>query len=141
MVSMARAIRAPARLTPDSRASESRPTEPVNRKAVALSPMVASAAAIESQAKRVRAERSVSSRFGMALAPAGGALHHDRAVAGQIAVLSARLAAQRAAEGEHGLLTVPGEPVLAAPEAGGEEVERQRPPRRRPGRRQGAGVD
>jgi len=39
-------------LTKDSRASESRPTEPVNHQAHPLSRMVAMAAAIESHAKR-----------------------------------------------------------------------------------------
>src|SRR5512143_1290127 len=49
---MASAISAPARLTNDSSASESRPTEPVSHQATPLSPMVAKAAAMESQAKR-----------------------------------------------------------------------------------------
>ncbi len=51
---MASAITAPARLTTDSSASESRPTEPVNRQAKAFNRMVASAAAIDSQAQRAR---------------------------------------------------------------------------------------
>src|SRR3954466_767215 len=45
---------AAARLTSDSRASESSPTDPVSHHAYALSAMVASAAAMESQAKRSR---------------------------------------------------------------------------------------
>ena len=56
---MASAISAPARLTKDSSASESRPTEPVSQYAMAFSAMVRIAAAIESQAKRVRDERFV----------------------------------------------------------------------------------
>ena len=48
--SMASAIIAPARLTKDSSASESRPTEPVSHQAQPLSRMVARAAAMESQA-------------------------------------------------------------------------------------------
>ena len=47
---MASAIIAPARLTTDSSASESSPTEPVSHQAKDLSTMVASAAAIDSQA-------------------------------------------------------------------------------------------
>ncbi len=48
--SMARAMIPPARLTRDSRASESRPTEPVKSHAASFSPMVATAAAMDSQA-------------------------------------------------------------------------------------------
>ena len=58
-VNMANAISAPARLTKDSSASESRPTEPVSRYAIAFRPIVKIAAAMESQAKRVREERLV----------------------------------------------------------------------------------
>ena len=47
---MASAIIAPARLTKDSSASESKPTEPVSHQAQPLSRMVARAAAMESQA-------------------------------------------------------------------------------------------
>jgi len=50
-VSMLSAMMAPIRLTTDSRASERRPTEPVIRYATVLSAIVATAAAIESQAK------------------------------------------------------------------------------------------
>ena len=49
-VSMLRAMTAPTRLTMDSTASDSRPTEPVRRYAIVLSAMVAMAAAIESHA-------------------------------------------------------------------------------------------
>ena len=42
---------APARFTKDSIASDSRPTEPVSHQAIALSAMVATAAAIEIHAK------------------------------------------------------------------------------------------
>src|SRR3954470_9315652 len=45
---------AAARLTSDSSASDSRPTEPVSHQASAFKAMVAMAAAIESQAKRSR---------------------------------------------------------------------------------------
>ena len=48
--SMANAMTAPARLTPDSRASDSSPTDPVSHQATAFSTMVASAAAIDSHA-------------------------------------------------------------------------------------------
>ena len=48
--SMASAITAPARFTPDSSASESRPTEPVIHQAAAFNTMVVSAAAIDSHA-------------------------------------------------------------------------------------------
>jgi len=48
--SMASAISAPARLTNDSSASDSRPTEPVSHQATPLRTMVASAVAIDSQA-------------------------------------------------------------------------------------------
>ena len=51
---MERASSAAARLTMDSSASDSRPTEPVSHQASVLSPMVASAAATDSQAKRSR---------------------------------------------------------------------------------------
>src|SRR5262245_13160760 len=51
---------AATRLTIDSSASESRPTEPVNHQAASLIRMVAVAAAIESHAKRVRRWRVVS---------------------------------------------------------------------------------
>src|SRR5438094_981501 len=47
------AAMAATRLPTDSSASERRPTEPVRRKAPALSEMVVLAAAIDSQAKRV----------------------------------------------------------------------------------------
>jgi hypothetical protein len=45
---------APTRLTRDSIASERRPTEPVSKYATALSEIVTTAAAIESQAYRMR---------------------------------------------------------------------------------------
>ena len=61
IVNIANAISAPTRLTRDSSASESRPTEPVSKYAVAFSAMVRMAAAIESQAKRVRDERFLHS--------------------------------------------------------------------------------
>ena len=48
--SIASAMSAPARFTNDSSASDSRPTEPVSAYAAPFRPMVASAAAIESQA-------------------------------------------------------------------------------------------
>ncbi len=54
MVNMVNAIKAPARLTMDSNASENRPTEPVSKYAPDFSPKVRTAAAIDSQAKRVR---------------------------------------------------------------------------------------
>jgi hypothetical protein len=44
-----KAVRADTRFTPDSRASESRPTEPVRCKARVFRPMVARAAATESR--------------------------------------------------------------------------------------------
>jgi hypothetical protein len=47
---MESASSAAARLTIDSSASESRPTEPVSHQASAFRPIVASAAAIDSQA-------------------------------------------------------------------------------------------
>jgi len=47
---MASAIRAPARLTRDSSASESRPTEPVIHQATVFRMMVVSAATIDNQA-------------------------------------------------------------------------------------------
>jgi hypothetical protein len=47
---MASAIKAPARLTKDSRASDSSPTDPVTHQAAPLSRMVARAAAMDSQA-------------------------------------------------------------------------------------------
>ena len=47
---MLKARSAAARLTIDSSASDKRPTEPVSHQAAAFSAMVASAAAIESQA-------------------------------------------------------------------------------------------
>ena len=47
---MASAMTAPARLTPDSSASESSPTEPVNHQASVFSAIVARAAAIDNQA-------------------------------------------------------------------------------------------
>src|SRR3989338_5231400 len=50
--SMASAISAPARLTKDSSASDSSPTEPVSHQAAPLSRMVESAAAIERYAQR-----------------------------------------------------------------------------------------
>ena len=49
-VSIHSAIKAPARLTKDSMASESSPTEPVICHATTLSVMVATAAAMDSQA-------------------------------------------------------------------------------------------
>lgn len=48
MVTMASAKIAPARLTSDSIASDSRPTDPVSHHAPVFSAMVASAAAMES---------------------------------------------------------------------------------------------
>src|SRR5688572_25452406 len=59
MVSMASAMIAPARLTNDSSASESKPTEPVKKYAAAFNRIVKSAAAMESHAKRVREARFV----------------------------------------------------------------------------------
>lgn len=63
MVNIANAISAPARLTKDSIASERRPTEPVIKYAMPFRAIVEMAAAIESQAKRVRDERFVVSDF------------------------------------------------------------------------------
>src|SRR5688500_6647124 len=57
MVSMINAITAPTKLTSDSMASDKSPTEFVNKYAPVLSVMVASAAPIESHAKRVREAR------------------------------------------------------------------------------------
>ena len=45
-------VTAATRLTNDSAASDSRPTDPVRSQAAVLSPMVATAAAMESHAKR-----------------------------------------------------------------------------------------
>ncbi len=50
MVSIVSATDAPARLTNDSIASESRPTEPVSKYAAPFSVIVATAAAMESHA-------------------------------------------------------------------------------------------
>src|SRR6478736_3359066 len=54
MLSAASATTAATRLTHDSSASESRPTEPVRKYAPAFMEIVTTAAAIESHAKRVR---------------------------------------------------------------------------------------
>jgi hypothetical protein len=56
--SIHKAIDAPPRLTSDSSASDSRPTEPVTYQARLFSAIVASAAAIDSQAKRVSDRRA-----------------------------------------------------------------------------------
>jgi hypothetical protein len=53
MVNIAKAIRAPTRLTKDSSASESRPTERVSKYATVFSKMVKTAAAIEIQIKYI----------------------------------------------------------------------------------------
>jgi len=58
MESIHKAINPPSKLTMDSTASESNPTEPVNIYAPDFKDMVAIAAAIESQANRVREGRS-----------------------------------------------------------------------------------
>ncbi len=47
---MARAMMAATKLTKDSMASDSRPTEPVSHHAQVFKPMVATAAAMDSQA-------------------------------------------------------------------------------------------
>jgi hypothetical protein len=60
MVNIARAMMPPTRLTTDSIASESRPTDPVRRQATSFNPMVTTAAEMESHVKRVSDERSVS---------------------------------------------------------------------------------
>jgi hypothetical protein len=57
---MARTITAPIKLTKESIASESNPTEPVRKYAPDLSAMVATAAAIESQAKLVSEVRLIT---------------------------------------------------------------------------------
>jgi len=53
MVSIHKAINPPSRLTIDSTASESNPTEPVKRYAPVFNPIVVTAAAIESHANCV----------------------------------------------------------------------------------------
>src|SRR5438445_12512520 len=63
MVNIASAIKPPSRLTSDSAASESNPTEPVMTYAVALSAMVSNAAAMESQAKPVSDGRFTPSGY------------------------------------------------------------------------------
>src|SRR5262245_14918340 len=62
---MERASSAAAKLTIDSSASESRPTDPVRRQASALSAIVATAAAIDSQAKRSRLVEAVNIGAGL----------------------------------------------------------------------------
>ncbi len=54
---MKSAITAAPRLTKDSRASDRSPTEPVSHHAIVFSTIVATAAAIESQAKRTSEPR------------------------------------------------------------------------------------
>ena len=64
MVTMASANMAPARLTKDSSASDSRPTEPVSHQASVLSTMVSSATTIDNR-KRLRGciQRAVAASF------------------------------------------------------------------------------
>ena len=56
-VNIASAMIPPTRFTTDSTASDSKPTEPVIKYATDLSPMVMTAAAMDSQAKRVSEEQ------------------------------------------------------------------------------------
>jgi hypothetical protein len=57
------ATEAATRLTIDSSASESRPTEPVNAYAAPFRQMMTAAAAMESHAKRVSVERGAAMWF------------------------------------------------------------------------------
>ena len=85
---------AATRLTSDSMASESRPTEPVIHQATVFMAMVTSAAAMESQAKRARL---VGGAAGPAMSDMVGGLAPAKALPGGPGQVSGRVGEREAA--------------------------------------------